>query len=175
MITTTPATSTPKQSFINRVADFVKTGGGQTLTYQRQNPAPVIPIDRIREAIAHNETGIIKDNPYAFTQFSGKKALGGALGRYQVTAGELATYAPRFLGRTISPQEFVASPSAQDTYINNKIDFYAKQGHTPQEIADIHRRGITKAAPAGSGRYQDPEYVRKFESRFYPTLKEAGR
>jgi hypothetical protein len=49
---------------------------------------------------------------------------------------------------------------------NAKIKALASYGNTPQQIADIHRRGRKNSSPAGSTIYQDPEYVEIF-NRYY--------
>lgn len=167
--TTTPQIA-PRQTFLSKLVDFARTGGGDVLHYSAPAQSTNLLTDRIKQALAQNETSTIKGNPYAFSQKSGKKMLGGALGKYQVTAGELKTYGPRFLGATITPQQFLASPSAQEKYIANKIEYYAKQGYTPQQIADIHRSGVTKAGNPGDNKYQSPTYVKRFNSFYFPPL-----
>lgn len=175
----------PKNTFLNTLKDIL-SGGHTTITYERpkdmskvfeslpQNAAPKSEEQRILDAIAQNETGIFAGDEakrYAYRKFSGKKKQGEDLGKYQVTTGELKTYAKRYLGRDITADEFVKTPSAQDTYMQNKIKYLKDTGHTPEQIADIHRRGITKAGPAGSKVYQDPEYVANFSRVFYPPLR----
>ena len=81
----------------------------------------------------------------------------------------MKTYGPRFLGQPIDAKTFLASTTAQDNYIKNMADYYNKQGYTPQQIADIHRRGYKKSGPAGSSQYQDPEYVNKFNTIYNAT------
>lgn len=132
--------------------------------------APVQPVPKVPQidtkkflnAIASNETSIVPGNKYASLQPSGVSKLGNALGKYRVTEGELKTYGKKYLGQNITPQQFLASTTAQDNYMINKANTLASQGYTPQDIADIHNKGITNSFPAGSGKYQNPDYVSKF-------------
>jgi len=122
--------------------------------------------DRILKAIANNETSTVKGDPYSFSKPSGNKALGNDLGKYQVTEGELKAYAGRYLGKPITSKEFLTNPTAQDTYMTNKINMLSKQGYTPPQIADIHRRGMTNSSAPGTTTYQDPVYVNKFNQTY---------
>lgn len=99
--------------------------------------------DRLIEAVAYNETGVIPEGKkYSFSQPSGNEKLGKALGKYQVTEGELKTYAPRYLGEATTTQEFLSNPELQDQYMQGKIDYLRKQGYSDEEILAIHRGGI---------------------------------
>lgn len=158
-----------KQTFLQKLKDLVTLTSTQTYT---RPPAPAAPsLDRAKflAALAHNETGIVKGDPYKFKQPSGNRKFGQALGRYQVTEGELKTYGPRYLGAPITPVQFLASSTAQDNYVANKALELSKQGYTPQQIADIHRRGIRKTSEPGSSIYQDPDYVNKFNVNYNAT------
>lgn len=141
-----------------------------TETYTREAPAkPAINLDQLAAAIAYNETRGVNGDPYKYSRFSGDKKLGRALGKYQITEGDLKTYAQRYLGQPISPNEFLASSTAQDNYIKNKAKFFADQGYTAADIADIHRAGLTNSFPAGSGKYQNPGYVKSFNDQYNGT------
>ena len=116
-----------------------------------------------KNRIARNETSIIPENEkYSFRQPSGNKSIGDALGKYQITEGELKTYAPRFIGRQVTTDEFLNSPDIQERYLDEKFNFYSKQGYSPSEISWIHRRGITNAYNPGDERFLKDEYVEKF-------------
>ncbi len=117
---------------------------------------------KILAAFAHNETGVIKKNPYGFSQPSGDKALGRALGKYQITEDLLKRHSPRYLGRAVSSEEFLKSPKLQDEFMANRIKYLMEQGYTIEQIADIHRHGSTNEP--GSRQYKRPEYVKKFST-----------
>lgn len=120
------------------------------------------------KALAYNETRGVKTDPYAYSRPSGLPALGRALGTYQVTEGELKSYAKRYLpwAPNITGKQFLASTTAQDNYVGNKYDYYKKLGYTAQQIADIHRAGFRKSGNPGSTTYQNPAYVESFNQSF---------
>lgn len=136
--------------------------GNNTVVKGNNNSSLNIP--SFLKAIASNETGIVKGNKYISSQYSNLSSLGQALGKYRVTEGELKSYAPRYLGKPITKKEFLSSPKIQDTYMTNKAKYLNQQGYSPQEIADIHNKGITNSFPIGSGQYQNPNYVQKFNN-----------
>tara|TARA_R100000750_G_scaffold44043_1_gene29422 strand:- start:2579 stop:3118 length:540 start_codon:yes stop_codon:yes gene_type:complete len=172
----------PKQSFIQRLKTRLKTRFGpvrynrQEFLASQQPKVPAPPIAKIKNAIAINETGIIpKGEKYKFRQSAGTKdPTNEALGKYQVTSEELATYAKRYLGRDITPDEFIKNPTAQEKYMDGKIKRFWDEDHTAEQVADIHRRGVKNSSEPGSDIYQDPEYVQKFQRNFYGTLQEAA-
>jgi len=109
--------------------------------------------DNLVSAIANNETGVItarKKDPYAFFQKSGSKALGDALGKYQVTEGELKSYAKQFLGRDVTRKEYLTSPEIQDEYVKNKVKFLKQEGLTDAQILAVHRYGISGYGDEGA-------------------------
>lgn len=140
------------------LSSFVPKVNAQTVV----QPQAGIDIQKFLKAIGQNETGGVKGNKYAFSQHSGSSDLGMALGKYQVTEGELKSYGKKFLGQDITPQQYLASTTAQDNYMKGKVDHYSKQGYSAQDIADIHRKGIKNSYPAGSGKYQSQGYVDGF-------------
>lgn len=123
-------------------------------------------LDRIPNAIASNETSIVKGDKYSSSQYSGVPQYGRALGKYRVTEGELAAYAPKFLGQAVTPHQFLATPSLQDEYIKNKAKYYLMQDYSPEQFADIHNKGIQHESTPGSTLFQNPDYVAKFDSNF---------
>jgi len=167
----------PKQSFLQKIGGFVnKTIHGNVVNYKRpKQSTPSFDPKRFAEAIAYNETRGVQGDPYRFSRYSGNPKQGDALGTYQVTEGELKTYGSRYLGQPMSSQQFLASSTAQDTYVKSKGQYYADMGYQPADIADIHRAGYTKSYPAGSGQYQNPGYVESFKNIYNATSSPAGR
>lgn len=151
---------------LRSIQDFITNHlPANTVTYTG-DPTPAVPVDKIRHSIGLNETSIVKGDPYASYQYSGDPKLGNAIGRYRVTAGELRAYAPKYLGQPVTPQQFQASSTLQDKYMNGKIAALAAQGYTPQQIADIHNTGMTHAGAPGTTTYQNPAYVANFNKTF---------
>ena len=116
-----------------------------TTRYERaEESTPPLDVSTITKAIAHNETRGV-EKPYELRKPSGSKSLGDDMGKYQITEGELKTYAKRFLGKTVSASEFMKSPELQDRYIKNKIEWLHKNyGWTIDEILAAHRGGMSK-------------------------------
>ncbi len=157
-----------KQTVVNKPAKSIASFLGPQKAEAATIPAakPSLDVEKFLNSIGSNETGGVQGNRYAFSQPSGSSSLGNALGKYQVTEGELKSYGKRFLGQDITPQQYLASTTAQDNYMRGKANYYAGQGYSPQEIADIHRKGIKNSFPAGSGKFQSPDYVNKFNMNY---------
>jgi hypothetical protein len=135
---------------------------GNTTTWTNPNARKGLDIDKFLKAIAANETSIIKSDPYLSSQYSGDESLGRAVGKYRVTQGDFDTYAPRYLGKGVTFKQFSIDPKLQDSYMTNKARLLYAQGYTPQQIADIHNKGIKNTGVPGSTTYQNPDYVNKF-------------
>lgn len=150
---------TPLQEFIDKLSGVTR--------YEAPTPHPKhVFTQRVRDAIAYNETRGVAGDPYAFSKYSGTKSLGRALGRYQITEGELKTYGPKYLGQNVDAEQFLKSRALQDAYMSTKIAKLSEQGYTPQNIADIHRAGFTNSGPPGYTNYQNPPYVESFNKAF---------
>lgn len=98
--------------------------------------------DKILRGVAFNESRG-KEAPYTFQQPSGDEAMGDAIGKYQITEGELASYGEKFLGFKVKPGWFLNEPEWQDTYMKNKIAFLESEGLDIPEILALHRAGIS--------------------------------
>ena len=155
-----------KQNFLQRIKSKFSS------KTQYQAPArpviePAVDKDKFLYSIGMNETSVIPEGEkYSFTRYSGKPKLGLALGKYNVTEGELKIYAKRYLGADISSKEFLENPGLQDRYTYNKARYLSKLGYTPQQIADIHNQGMTNVSDPGSSVYQSPDYVNKFNINY---------
>lgn len=154
-----------KRTFMQRVGDILLNRNVSHYVRPESTPAPApTPSpEQIAWAIRQNETRGVQGDPYRFAKPSGSKALGRDLGTYQVTEGELKTYAPRYLGQNMTANAFLASSTAQDKYMNNKVQYFLDKGYTPSQIADIHRKGYKNSSAPGTTTYQSPEYVKAFE------------
>jgi hypothetical protein len=130
------------------------------------------PVPAILEGLAYNETRGVKGDRYAFSQPSGNPALGKALGKYQVTEELVNRLSPKYLGRPVTPKEYLSNPKLQDEFIAARARNLLKQGYTPQQIADFHRNGST--SEPGSTKYNRPEYVKEFE-QVYQQYANQGR
>lgn len=113
----------------------------------KPNPKEAYNLNNILKVIRHQETrGQL--SPYRFVRFSGDDKQGNANGAYQVTDGELKTYAKRYLGRQVNSDEFLKNPKLQDQYMSNKIsDWINRYKMDLPNIFVSHRGGINARIP----------------------------
>lgn len=114
---------------------------------------PKADVDGMLEALAYNETGGVKEDPYKYRQFSGSDKFGDDLGKYQVTEAELTSYGEKFLGKKVTADEFVESPALQEKYMRAKLEFLIAEGLSEEGAIAMHSQGMS-----GWG---DPETVKK--------------
>jgi hypothetical protein len=129
-----------------------------------------LDVKKFLYAIGQNETNVLpSDERYGSSQDSGVEKLGKTLGIYRVSEGDLSTYGKRYLGREITKDEFLNSPELQNQYLTNMAQYWFDLGFTPEEIADIHRSGVSGSLPEGKGKgkYTHPEYITKFNENYY--------
>lgn len=117
--------------------------GGQNIDNQE--------VSRIKDNIGRAETSIVKE-PYSFSQWSHKQLgpaspLGKALGKYQITEARLREKAEAFLGKKVTPQQFLKSPELQDKFIENQIRWQLDNGMTENQVYGTHRRGWGNLKP----------------------------
>lgn len=75
--------------------------------------------DRIKAEVAFRESGT-SSNPY--TAVNDKNKNGTAdYGKYQVNEQTLKTYSKKFLGKEVTPEEFLKSPELQEKFMENAI------------------------------------------------------
>jgi len=117
---------------------------------------PKMDTKKLIEAIGYTESrGQGTDaERYAFSRDSGYKHLGKAIGKYQVTEGEIKDYGEKILGRKITPDEFQKNPQLQEEYMQKKVELMQNDAPdaTPEELMALHNKGLPGRA--------DPE-VRK--------------
>lgn len=118
-------------------------------------------VNGILHAIGYNESRGVKGDRYAFSQPSGNAKYGNALGKYQVTEALLKQLGTKYLGKTVTPQEFLRNPQLQDRFLSERAKNLLSQGYSPQQIADYHRNGST--SEPGSTNYFRPSYVKDFD------------
>ncbi len=91
---------------------------------------------------------------------------GRAYGRYQVMDFNIGPWTKKYLGREMSPEEFLANPAAQDAVFNGEFGGYIQQYGNPQDAASMWFSGRPMAAAgnASDGYMTVPEYVDKFST-----------
>jgi hypothetical protein len=133
--------------------DAPAPSGGRTRVVINREPSPYA------DAIAKVESGGRYD-------ILGPRTRTGdqAYGKYQVMGANVGPWTEEILGQRLTPQQFLASPEAQDAVFNGKFGGYAKK-YGPE--------GAAKAWFAGEGGMNDPnrrdilgtsvaDYARKF-------------
>lgn len=89
---------------------------------------------------------------------------GRAYGRYQVMDFNIGPWTEKHLGKRMSPEEFLASPQAQDAVFNGEFGSYVQKYGNPQDAASVWFSGrpMDKAGNASDGYTTVPQYVDKF-------------
>jgi hypothetical protein len=106
---------------------------------------------------------IESSNNYGQVTDSGKGRR--ALGKYQVMDFNVAPWTREVLGREMTPDEFLANKTAQDTVFEKKFGGFADKYGSPQEAASVWFSGRPMAvAGNASDRFGTtvPSYVSKF-------------
>lgn len=109
-------------------------------TYQSIKQYPQKEIESAKQAIKYMETRGEK-NPYSFSQPSGVKELGEAMGAYQITEAKLKENAKKFLGRNVSKQEFLNNPELQDKFVESEIKYLKDNNFKIDSLFSAHRGG----------------------------------
>src|SRR4051812_5422733 len=99
-------------------------------------------------AWAHAIGQIESSNNYGQVTDSGKGRK--ALGRYQVMDFNVAPWTQEVLGRSMTPDEFVADPKAQDAVFEKKFGGFADKYGSPQEAASVWFTGRPMAQGANA-------------------------
>ena len=106
--------------------EFFDINGGppqQARQEQRQQPAPRGP-SNYRDAIASIESAGSGDYSALGPQ---TKTGDRAVGRYQVMGANIPEWTKAALGRSMTPEEFAASPEAQDAVFDHRFGQYAEK------------------------------------------------
>lgn len=87
-----------------------------------------------------------------------------AYGAYQVMGANIGPWTEKHLGKRMTPQEFLADPSAQDTVFDAEFGSYVSKHGNAQDAASMWFSGrpLAKAGNASDGMTTVPQYVQKF-------------
>lgn len=99
-------------------------GGGQFPPAPGGGSAPAAGASNYRDAIAGIESAGSGD--YSAVGPTNPK-MGRALGRYQIMESNIGPWSQEALGRSVSPQEFLADPKLQDAVFDHKFASYVQQ------------------------------------------------
>lgn len=101
------------------------------------------------QALAQRESGGEKD-PYTAV---GTKTKSGdrAYGKYQIMGNNIPAWTKQYLGKSMTVQQFVANPQAQDQLMQKRaLDLYKQYGSWAN-VASVHFSGKPADAPGVSG------------------------
>lgn len=121
-------------------------------------------LSRSREAIASVES----KGSGGYSAVGPETGKGRAYGRYQVMDFNIGPWTRDILGTELTPEQFLASPEAQDAVFNAKFGGYVNKYGNPQDAASVWFSGrpMSAAGNASDGYTTVPEYVNKFNAAF---------
>ncbi|PHS02794.1 MAG: hypothetical protein COA78_20335 [Blastopirellula sp.] len=134
-------------------------------------------IDAAREALATIESrgsgGYSARGPVVKSgMYRGQRALG----RYQVMPGNVPSWTKKALGRSMTPDEFLASSEAQDAVVNYQLQSSFDKYGTWEDAASVWFSGkpVRRAGSVSDGNLTTPEYLQKF-TRYYQQYSQPRR
>ena len=136
-------------------------------------PIPVdAPVEDILDAIAFVESRGSGDysavGPVVEKgMYKGQRALG----RYQVMPGNIASWTKAAVGRSYTPEEFLASPEIQDAVATHQLSLSRDKHGTWEDAASVWFTGrpVSQAGNASDGFTTAPAYIDKFRRGFRRT------
>lgn len=129
-------------------------------------------MDAIKSAISFNESSKTGD-PYKFRKQSGIKKYGEDLGKYQITTAKLNENSKRFLGRQVSPDEFINNPKLQEKFIESEINFLLNKSYTLPQIFAAHRSGWSDFGEKQEKVYNRKKYVDSAINHYIKVLSKS--
>ena len=160
-------------------------GGGMSILGMQPDvaasaaPPPVQPLSE-EQALAADARNVVfgQKSPYADAIASIESAGSGdyaalgpqtksgdrAYGKYQVMGSNIGPWTEKHLGRRMTPEQFLASPEAQDAVFNAEFGSYVDKYGNPQDAASMWFSGrpMDRAGNASDGYNTVPQYVDKF-------------
>lgn len=142
------------------------TGGANAATRQEQPYASISLTDdlrRFRRAIIGKESG---------GNYSAVNPDSGALGIGQVMPANVGPWTQKYLGRRLTPAQFLADRDAQDAVINGRFrDMFADQRSAGYSGEQMVRRAAAVWYSGKADRWNDdrPQYYKR---RRYPSIAE---
>ncbi|WP_166015787.1 MULTISPECIES: hypothetical protein [Chelativorans] len=174
------------QAFNEDIVSSLLGSVGGTTTPAPTSPAAQ-PLDYASQRVsqAHGDMGAYR-NAIASIESAGSgdyqavgpahPTLGRALGRYQVMEANVGLWTEKHLGHRLTPEEFLASPEAQDAVFDGEFGSYVQRFGDPAIAAQAWFAG-----PGGVGtERQDslgtsvPEYAQKFTTALGRTPAQGG-
>ena len=135
---------------------------GQNVTNQPGQPATGQPpqgtLSAYAQAVAKVESGGRYDATGPQTK-SGDRAYG----KYQVMGNNIPQWTKEVLGQSMTPQQFLANPQAQDAVFNKKFGTYMAQYGNPNDAVSMWFSGkpLAAAGNRSDGYNTVPQYLKK--------------
>lgn len=105
-------------------------------------------IKKIADAIGQFESGNKYDS-LGVVVSKGRYKGQRAIGKYQIMEGNLADWSKEALGKSVTKEEFLASPEIQDKIAHHKMGEIYKQYKNPQDVASVWFTGRPTGGSAG--------------------------
>lgn len=120
-----------------------------------------IPSDAaVKKQIAFRETGTTTD-PYS-TRSKNKDGTID-LGKYQINTDTLKTYSKEFLGKTVTPDQFVGSPKLQEDFMSAEIQHLKDLGVSKFDtLLALHHLGFSNISTAQINKIKDSPEAKKY-------------
>lgn len=121
------------------------------------------PEDAMVNRILNSISGIESSGRYNVT---GPETRGDKpYGKYQIMGANVPSWSKQYLGREMTPEEFLRSPEAQDDLMRARVSQQLASGTSPEDIASIHFTG-RPVAEAGNRRDVLGTSVQDYLSKF---------
>lgn len=104
-------------------------------------------MEMYRQAISGIESGSFGGNYSALGPWTGGDR---AYGRYQVMGNNIPSWSRQALGRSITPEQFLANPSYQDAIFDDQFGRNIAKYGNPQDAASVWFTGRPQSAGAGA-------------------------
>ena len=155
--------NTGRDDYQSKIADLLGGGGQAGTPFNPTQGSPEGDMGAYRGAIASIESAGSGD----YSALGPETSKGRAYGRYQVMDFNIPTWTQEVLGRSLTPEQFLASPEAQDAVFDSKFGKSVEKYGNPQDAASVwftgrpqSQGGDSKDILGTSGN----QYVDKFNS-----------
>lgn len=155
------------QKEFGKIYDALISGGGAFGVPAADAPRgpsfePEYSPEQYRDAIASIESAGSGD----YSAMGPETDKGRAYGKYQVMDFNVGPWTEEVLGQAMTPDQFLASPEAQDAVFDAKFGQSVEKYGNPQDAASVWFSGqpMAKAKNASDGYATVPEYVEKFNT-----------
>lgn len=139
----------PPQS--RKYQSIAKRRGTSSAPFSPRNSGSTPDLDKVKQGIAYVET---RGAPDAYTKkgvvvSKGMYAGDRALGKYQVMGKNVGPWTKQYLGREVTPEEYLASPEIQEELATARMGELLQQYGNPEDVASVWFTGQPLAKAGG--------------------------